>query len=135
MIDQFDQKTIRDRGAFTVQDLLQYAPNTIPGERGTVRIRGFDVGQSAASGGQLFDGVRSSVYNLIPTNLYNVGRVEILKGPAGVMYGANLASSASPLPPALPVMLRSTTSVGTTNAPRALARAAKSSAGAASVKR
>ncbi len=86
-IDQFDQRTIRDRGAYTVTELLQYAPNVIPGERGTVRIRGFDVGQSAASGGQLFDGVRTSVYNLIPTNLYNVERVEILKGPAGVMYG------------------------------------------------
>jgi len=86
-VDTIDQQAIRDQGATEAPELWRYVPNAIVGERGVVRIRGFAIGQSAASGGQLFDGVRSSVYNLIGTNLYNVERVEVLKGPAGVMYG------------------------------------------------
>lgn len=86
-VDVVTRDTWNDLGASNATDLWHLVPNAVAGERGVVTVRGFELGQGPQAGGQLFDGVRSSVYNLIPANLYNVERMEVIKGPAGVMYG------------------------------------------------
>lgn len=86
-VDTITEQQMWDLGATRSNELWRLVPNAIEGERGTVVVRGFDLGQGPAAGAQLFDGVRTSAYNLVPVNLANVERVEMLKGPSGVMYG------------------------------------------------
>lgn len=86
-VDVITRDIIRDLDATTATELWRLVPNAVESERGTVIVRGFTLDQRPASGAQLFDGVRTSVYNLVPVSLYNVERVEVLKGPDGVMYG------------------------------------------------
>lgn len=86
-VDAITRDLIRDLDATTATELWRLIPNAVESERGTVIVRGFTLDQRPASGAQLFDGVKASVYNLVPVNLYNIERVEMLKGPSGVMYG------------------------------------------------
>lgn len=87
LVDTISRDLIRDIDATTATELWRLIPNAIESERGTVIVRGFTLDQRPASGAQLFDGLRTSVYNLVPVNLYNIERVEVMKGPDGVMYG------------------------------------------------
>lgn len=86
-VDVVTKDVWNDLGANNATELWHLIPNAVAGERGVVTVRGFELGQGPQSGGQLFDGVRASPYNLIPANLYNIERMEVIKGPAGVMYG------------------------------------------------
>jgi iron complex outermembrane receptor protein len=86
-VDSITRELIRELDATTATELWKLVPNAVESERGTVIVRGFTLDQRPAAGAQLFDGMRTSVYNLVPVNLYNIERVEILKGPDGVLYG------------------------------------------------
>ena len=86
-VDSVTRDLIRELDATTATELWRLVPNAVESERGTVLVRGFTLDQRPAGGAQLFDGMRTSVYNLVPVNLYNIERVEVLKGPDGVMYG------------------------------------------------
>lgn len=75
---------IEDQGARSLQDTLQNVPGVSfhigDGQRDQVYIRGFD-----AIGDQYVDGLRDD--GLYYRDLSNVERVEVVKGPAAVLYG------------------------------------------------
>ena len=86
-VDTVTRDLMDDLDATVATELWRVIPSTFESERGAVVVRGFTLDQRPAAGAQLFDGVASSVYNLVPVNFYNIERIEVLKGPAGVMYG------------------------------------------------
>jgi len=75
---------MRDQGALTLQDALRNVPgvgfSNGDGQRDQVNIRGF-----TAIGDQFVDGIRDDA--LYFRDLSNVEQVEVLKGPAAVLYG------------------------------------------------
>lgn len=75
---------IDDQGARSLQDTLQNVPGVSfhigDGQRDQAYIRGFD-----AIGDQYVDGLRDD--GLYYRDLSNVARVEVVKGPAAVLYG------------------------------------------------
>lgn len=85
-------KQIRARGDATVQDAISRATGIsrtgTPGDGGTsLSARGF-TGQSSVlqlyDGARMFDGAGTSTF---PVDTWSVERVDILRGPASVMYG------------------------------------------------
>eukprot|EP01030_Chromulinospumella_sphaerica_P003239 gene3239-3166_t len=79
---------MRDQNALSVQDALQNVPGLSfsvgDGQRDQVTIRGF-----MAINDQFVDGVRDDA--LYFRDLSNIERVEVLKGPASVLYGRGSA--------------------------------------------
>jgi catecholate siderophore receptor len=75
---------IEDQGARSLQDTLQNVPGVSfhigDGQRDQAYIRGFD-----AIGDQYVDGLRDD--GLYYRDLSNIERVEVVKGPAAVLYG------------------------------------------------
>ncbi|MEQ1890836.1 MAG: TonB-dependent receptor, partial [Alphaproteobacteria bacterium] len=78
------QQVIRDQAARSVQDVLRNVPgvgmSNGDGQRDQVTIRGF-----SAIADQFVDGIRDDA--LYFRDLSNIERVEVLKGPAAVLYG------------------------------------------------
>lgn len=78
------EQLLQDQGATSVQDALRNVPgvafSTGDGQRDQVFIRGF-----SAISDQFIDGVRDDA--LYFRDLSNVERIEVLKGPAAVLYG------------------------------------------------
>ncbi|MGC4111458.1 MAG: TonB-dependent receptor [Nocardioides sp.] len=76
-----NQELIRDLGANTVQELLRYAPGVTTSDNKTedIQVRGFNILVP------LLDGFREP--QGVPSEQMHVERVEILKGPAGILYG------------------------------------------------
>ena len=83
---------IRERGDASVQDAISRATGITrtgsPGDGGTsLQARGF-TGQSAVlqlyDGQRMFDGAGTSTF---PVDTWSVERVDVLRGPASVMYG------------------------------------------------
>lgn len=101
---------MRDQNALSVQDALQNVPglgfSVGDGQRDQVAIRGF-----SAITDQFVDGVRDDA--LYFRDLSNVERIEVLKGPASVVYGrgsaGGLVNRVSKKPSADPVMELSAT--------------------------
>lgn len=79
---------LRDQNALSVQDALQNVPGLSfsvgDGQRDQVTIRGF-----TAINDQFVDGVRDDA--LYFRDLSNIERIEVLKGPASVLYGRGSA--------------------------------------------
>lgn len=79
---------LRDQNAMSVQDALQNVPGLSfsvgDGQRDQVTIRGF-----TAINDQFVDGVRDDA--LYFRDLSNIERIEVLKGPASVLYGRGSA--------------------------------------------
>lgn len=77
-------EVMRDQHATSVQDVLKNVPgvgfSTGDGQRDQVTIRGF-----SAIGDQFVDGIRDDA--LYFRDLSNVERIEVIKGPAAVLYG------------------------------------------------
>lgn len=78
------EAVIRDQGAMSMQDVLRNVPgvglSSGDGQRDQVSIRGF-----SAIADQFIDGLRDDA--LYFRDLSNIERVEVLKGPAAVLYG------------------------------------------------
>jgi catecholate siderophore receptor len=78
------QQLLRDQGAHSMEDALRNVPGVGfshgDGQRDQVTIRGF-----TAISDQFLDGVRDDA--LYFRDLSNIERVEVLKGPAAVLYG------------------------------------------------
>ena len=78
------QSVIKDQGAQSMQDVLKNVPgvgfSNGDGQRDQVTIRGF-----SAIGDMYIDGVRDDA--LYFRDLSNIERVEVIKGPAAVLYG------------------------------------------------
>ncbi|MGF3027108.1 TonB-dependent siderophore receptor [Methylobacterium aquaticum] len=82
------QELIQDRGALTVRQAIDTvsgvtSSNAIPGSQ-SFRIRGFNDGFS-----NLRDGFRETSNQ---QDVQGIERIEVLKGPASVLYGGNLAA-------------------------------------------
>lgn len=81
-------EVMRDQHASSLQDVLKNVPgvgfSTGDGQRDQVTIRGF-----SAIADQFVDGIRDDA--LYFRDLSNVDRVEIIKGPAAVLYGRGSA--------------------------------------------
>lgn len=83
---------IADRKVNTVQDAVAYSAGVRVGSSGLdprfdmISVRGFETTQSA----DFLDGLRqpgSGMLALYSTEAYNLERIEVLKGPASVLYG------------------------------------------------
>ncbi|WP_198970745.1 TonB-dependent receptor [Xylophilus sp. ASV27] len=78
------QEVMRDQGARSVQDVMKTIPSvglaTGDGQRDAVVIRGF-----SALYDVYLDGVRDDAQYF--RDLYNIERVEVVKGPAAALYG------------------------------------------------
>lgn len=91
-VNTVDGDDIRARGDITVQQAVSRAPGVTmsgnPGNGGTsLSMRGFN---GAASVLQLYNGVRlypAADTVTFPTDPWNIGRIEVLSGPASVLYG------------------------------------------------
>lgn len=78
------QSLIKDQGAQSMEDVLKNVPgvglSNGDGQRDQVTIRGF-----SAIGDQYIDGIRDDA--LYFRDLSNIEQVEVIKGPAAVLYG------------------------------------------------
>lgn len=78
------QQVLRDQGVDSLEDALKNVPgiglSNGDGQRDQVTIRGF-----SAIGDQYIDGIRDDA--LYYRDMSNIERVEVLKGPAAVLYG------------------------------------------------
>ncbi|HZV98567.1 MAG TPA: TonB-dependent siderophore receptor [Methylophilaceae bacterium] len=83
-VNVIPRKLIEDQGAQSLQDVLRNVPgvgfSNGDGQRDQVTIRGF-----SAISDQFVDGIRDDA--LYFRDLANVEQVEVLKGPAAVLYG------------------------------------------------
>ena len=96
-ITVLDAATVREAGVQHLQDLLPLVPN-LNWASGTARPRYFQLrgigetdqwqGAPNASVGFLIDGMDFSGVGT-PATLFDVGQVEVLRGPQGTTYGAN----------------------------------------------
>lgn len=83
-VNVIPQQLIQDQAARSMQDVLRNVPgvgmSSGDGQRDQVTIRGF-----SAISDQFIDGVRDD--SLYFRDLSNIDRIEVLKGPAAVLYG------------------------------------------------
>ncbi|TBN47142.1 TonB-dependent siderophore receptor [Pseudomonas sp. BGI-2] len=83
-VNVIPQSVIKDQGAQSMEDVLKNVPgiglSNGDGQRDQVTIRGF-----SAIGDMYVDGIRDDA--LYFRDLSNVERVEVIKGPAAVLYG------------------------------------------------
>lgn len=83
-VNVIPEQLIRDQGARSMQDVLRNVPgvgmSSGDGQRDQVTIRGF-----SAISDQFIDGIRDDA--MYYRDLSNIERVEVLKGPAAVLYG------------------------------------------------
>lgn len=83
-VNVIPEELFRDQGARSMQDVLRNVPgiglSNGDGQRDQVNIRGF-----SAIADQFIDGVRDDA--LYYRDLANIEQVEVLKGPASVLYG------------------------------------------------
>lgn len=83
-VDVVPEAILRDQRAFSIQDALKNVPGVGlshgDGQRDQVTIRGF-----SAISDQFVDGFRDDA--LYFRDLSNIARIEVIKGPAAVLYG------------------------------------------------
>lgn len=87
-VQVLDEEDIVARGASSVEDVLRAVPSaTVAGSRvgsgasGTLRLRGF-------AAYEMRNGIRQRYYQDVDSSaLSNIARIEVLKGPSGVLFG------------------------------------------------
>ncbi len=110
-VSAFSGDFFRDSGVNQLKDLEQYTPNLtiIPGADSnstSIRIRGIgSVGTNSGidpSVGLFIDGVYQGRAGMSISDLIDVQRIEVLRGPQGTLYGKNTAAGAISIITALP---------------------------------
>ena len=110
-VSAFSGDFFRDTGVNQLKDLEQYTPNLtiIPGADSnstSIRIRGIgSVGSNSGidpSVGLFIDGVYQGRAGMSISDLVDVQRIEVLRGPQGTLYGKNTAAGAISIITALP---------------------------------
>lgn len=86
-VDTVPKALMRDLGATEVDQLFRFVPNLVLTEEGSFNLRGFGAGRGAMT----FDGIHNSPYRVLTPYLVNVERIEVMKGPAGVLHGTGHA--------------------------------------------
>lgn len=104
IVDILSQELMQERGLRTSVEALNATPGATSGELasspGQLSMRGFTGGAISL----LYDGVRQTNSALIIRNLdsWSFDRIEVLKGPAGVLYGEGSLAGAVNLVPKKP---------------------------------
>ncbi|MFA7602954.1 MAG: TonB-dependent receptor [Novosphingobium sp.] len=104
IVDILSQELMQERGLRTSIEVLNAVPGATAGELasspGQMSMRGFTSGAISL----LYDGIRQTTSSLIVRNLdsWSFDRIEVLKGPAGVLYGEGSLAGAVNLIPKKP---------------------------------
>lgn len=99
-ITLFSAKTIEDAGIKSVRDFAVQVPNmsfiqTQNQGTNSINVRGIGQARNAEPPvAVLFDGVQISSSNQVTQELFDVERIEVLKGPQGSLYGRNAIAGA-----------------------------------------
>ncbi len=97
------EQAIRDQRIFMVEDIHQFTPNAsvknvIPGLMPILTVRGVGLNDFNAANnpaiGVYVDEVSLSSLALLSSDLYDLERMEVLKGPQGTLYGRNSTAGA-----------------------------------------
>jgi iron complex outermembrane receptor protein len=105
-IEVVTQAQMQEQGLRTLEEAYAAMPGVtagnLPGEPGMTAMRGF----SSSAIGYLFDGVRAADSSFMSRNFdtWNFEKVEVLKGPASVLYGAGSLAGTINLVPKKPVL-------------------------------
>ena len=115
-----DAQTIRDRRLEAATDLVAFTPNVsvkeqVPGLIPIVTIRGIGLNDFSATNnpatGVYIDEVSLSSLALLGAELYDLERMEVLKGPQGTLYGRNSTAGALNIISARPNLSRTSARV------------------------
>jgi iron complex outermembrane recepter protein len=104
IVDILTQAQLHERGARTSIEALNNAPGVtaanVPGSPGITSLRGF----SGNAISLLYDGMRQTTSTMIGRNVdsWSLERIEVLKGPASVLYGEGALAGAINLVPKQP---------------------------------
>lgn len=110
-IEALSSESIRTSRVAELKDLASYAPNvdikeTVPGALPTVTIRGIGLDDfstvSSPAAGVYVDEIPLSSPGLMSGNLFDLARIEVLKGPQGTLYGRNTTAGAINIVSAVP---------------------------------
>jgi iron complex outermembrane receptor protein len=100
VVNAFSEKVIEDAGIESLQDFIGMTPNFIMRDiqnTGTIfmTMRGISqVPDGDAPVAMAIDGVLVGTSNSMNRELYDIERIEVLKGPQGAMYGRNAIGGA-----------------------------------------
>ncbi|MFW5633351.1 MAG: TonB-dependent receptor, partial [Erythrobacter sp.] len=103
-ISAFDQQELQARGAFTALDVAQFVPNLVGlnntglGTANAYYLRGIGNTESIATFdppiGTYVDDIYLSRQNANNLSLFDVNRIEVLRGPQGTLFGRNTTGGA-----------------------------------------
>lgn len=103
-ISAFDQAELRTRGAVTALDVAQFVPNLVGlnntglGTANSYYLRGIGNTESIATFdppiGTYVDDIYISRQNANNLSLFDVNRIEVLRGPQGTLFGRNTTGGA-----------------------------------------
>ena len=103
-ISAFDQQELQTRGAFTALDVAQFVPNLVGlnntgiGTANSYYLRGIGNSESIATFdppiGTYVDDIYLSRQNANNLSLFDVERIEVLRGPQGTLFGRNTTGGA-----------------------------------------
>jgi iron complex outermembrane receptor protein len=103
-ISAFNQEELRTRGAFTALDVAQFVPNLVGlnntglGTANSYYLRGIGNSESIATFdppiGTYVDDIYISRQNANNLSLFDVNRIEVLRGPQGTLFGRNTTGGA-----------------------------------------
>ncbi len=102
-IEALPAETLRTSRVAELKDLASFAPNvdikeTVPGALPTVTIRGIGLDDfstvSSPAAGVYVDEIPLASPGLMSGDLFDLQRIEVLKGPQGTLYGRNTTAGA-----------------------------------------